>query len=146
MCNLGTLCLTRKDSLGIALHPVLISPLPMTASPRGAPLPLERSEELELEAFSSPAVLMRSMGKGNPLWFCVTAPTPNFPDSVQEESPCCSSGVSIPREWEQQGNCILGTISLLAPVHPAALSSILTPKPGAPLLCLVFGSGFAESG
>lgn len=78
-CNLGTLCLTRKEALGIALHAVHSSPLPMTASPGGAPLPLERSEELELEAFSSSAVLMRPTGKGNPLLDLCGTSNPAFP-------------------------------------------------------------------
>lgn len=79
MCNLGTLCLARKDALGIALHAVHSSPLPMTASPGGAPLPLERSEELGLEVFFSPAVLMRPTGKGNPLLVPCDTSNPKFP-------------------------------------------------------------------
>lgn len=147
VCNLGTLCLTRKAALGIALHAVHSSPLPMPASPGGAPLPLGRSEELELESFSSPAVLKRPTGKGNPLLALWGISNPKFPWLCKGNLLYCSSGVSRPTEWEQQGTRILGTNSLLAPglarAHPAALCSILTPKYAASLLCLVFGSGFA---
>lgn len=79
VCNWGMLCLSRKNALGIALHAVHSSPLPMTASPVGAPLPWRECEELELEAFSFPAILMRSMGKGNPLLALCDTSNPVFP-------------------------------------------------------------------
>lgn len=71
-------------------------------------------------------------------------PTLYFPNSVQEASPWCSSGVSSHGKREQQGTRFWGTVSWfdpgLATVHPATPSSTPTPKCIVSLLCSVFGS------
>lgn len=64
VCNLGTLCLTRKEALGIALHVVHSSPLPMTASPGGAPLPLERVWGVGIRSFFFSCSPHQISGKG----------------------------------------------------------------------------------
>lgn len=77
-CNLGTMCLTRKDAFGISLHAVHGSPFPLATSSEGACLPLERAKGMGLEVFTS-AVLMRPTGKGNPLLAPCGTSNPIFP-------------------------------------------------------------------
>lgn len=106
MCNLGTMCLTRKDAFGISLHAIQGSPFPLAASPGSAHLPVERAEGLGLEVFASPAVLMRPAGKGNPLLAPCGTSNLIFPR-------LCARGISLVflSGLQPRGTRILGTTS-----------------------------------